>query len=628
MTAERLAGDETVQISLQCDRSKGELDHFWRSTGFTPAKLLLDPDMRQMLTYVGGIPNGGVEYVRMHYPLNLVGADGVETDDPTYDWTDLNNALDVLVENGLRPFFELMGYPSVTGYFTDFQDDEQIRAWKRFVVDLATHLEDRYGRGEVESWYFETWNEPDIPAHWDRFGFAVEHESFCNYYDACSEGLLAVNENLRMGGPGTARTLSPLFKSFVAHCDDGENYFTGERGVRLDFVSVHEKGASPHREDVTPDTQGIIDREMKAYTYLAENHPDLADRPMMNNECDPHTGWVDTHTWRAKPYYAALAAKIVDQHLDQVVDESDYEFQILSNDNGFLGTWGQRTLMTRFGEGGFERGTLDPNRAPERERIDSFELVKKPIFNLMTLLSLLGDTRIDVEHDTGTDDIHVIPTKREDPEQIAVVVSHVRDEITAAGATELKFEFTDVPFSEGVLALYRIDSDHANPYDQWEIQGAPDRPSVSQFEELRGEHNVAGTADVETVSVTEGALQRSVELPRPGVVLALLSEKPNDPPGRVTGLRAEQYHGLDRVEDDVILAWEDLPSRTLKRYEVLYASDPDGPFERVNDVDILTSAYLHPRPPASELPNETGYYAIRAVDYWGRSGERSDIVSV
>ena len=73
------------------------------------------------------------------------------------------------------------------------------RHWKRLVRDLALHLIERYGRSEVETWYFETWNEPDVG--WWTQGEAA----FLRYYDAC----FYLNENgtyrLTMKDGSTAR---------------------------------------------------------------------------------------------------------------------------------------------------------------------------------------------------------------------------------------------------------------------------------------------------------------------------------------------------------------------------------------------------------------------------------------
>jgi L-iduronidase len=63
---------------------------------------------------------------------------------------------------------------------------------------------------------------------------------------------------LRLGGPGTCITISPLFQAFLAHCDTGTNYFTGETGVRLDFISVHEKGIRASKEDLNQRTMALL----------------------------------------------------------------------------------------------------------------------------------------------------------------------------------------------------------------------------------------------------------------------------------------------------------------------------------------------------------------------------------
>lgn len=50
--------------------------------------------------------------MRIHYLLELVTAEGLGTEHPRYDWSLLGVALDVLVNDGLKPFFELIGSPS------------------------------------------------------------------------------------------------------------------------------------------------------------------------------------------------------------------------------------------------------------------------------------------------------------------------------------------------------------------------------------------------------------------------------------------------------------------------------------------------------------------------------------
>ena len=34
--------------------------------------------------------------------------------------------------------------------------------WDGLIVELLKHLESRYGMEELEKWFFEVWNEPDL----------------------------------------------------------------------------------------------------------------------------------------------------------------------------------------------------------------------------------------------------------------------------------------------------------------------------------------------------------------------------------------------------------------------------------------------------------------------------------
>ncbi|XP_064345114.1 alpha-L-iduronidase isoform X12 [Camelus dromedarius] len=175
----------------------------------------------------------------------------------SYNFTHLDRYLDLLRENQLLPGFELMGSPS--GHFIDFEDKQQVFEWKNLVSLLARRYIARYGLKHVSKWNFETWNEPD---HHDFDNVSMTLQGFLNYYDACSEGLRAASPALRLGGPGDSfhpPPGSPLCWGLLGHCHNGTNFFTGEVGVRLDYISLHKKAdplvgwslPQPWRADVT-----------------------------------------------------------------------------------------------------------------------------------------------------------------------------------------------------------------------------------------------------------------------------------------------------------------------------------------------------------------------------------------
>ncbi|TVR16204.1 MAG: hypothetical protein EA401_01715 [Planctomycetota bacterium] len=333
------------QRSYQIDLSaEGErLPIYWNGTGFTPGNLLLRSDMQLTLDYQAAIPNQGMHYVRPHWLLNMVTVRNPGSDQARYDYQQLFSALDQLVNRGMKPIFEIMGFPRVIGsaavtydadaqgqrgrrqqWIPDFQERSDYLLWHDFIIDLTRNLEDRYGSEELKSWYFESTNEPDIHEwFWDQGIPAL-----LNYWDATSSAIKAVNEDYRFGGPGTATVLSPEFKAVIAHCDTGSNAITGETGSVLDFISVHAKNR-PY---------AMIDMEQRSIDWIREHHPRFRSLPFWNNEADPTWGWRRPFWWRPTAWYASFIIQSVDAHNRLLIDTSDINYGLLLNDKGFLGT--------------------------------------------------------------------------------------------------------------------------------------------------------------------------------------------------------------------------------------------------------------------------------------------------
>lgn len=590
------------EIRIDLSESEGKLDHFWESTGFTPASWLLEKEMEQAIIYLGSLPGGGISFVRIHYLLDLVDVKGEDGDEgfPSYDWGKLDQGLDLLVDNGLRPFFELMGNPG--DFFQDFQGERNLLAWKELVRKLVNRYARRYGEDEILSWYFETWNEPDIEHFWP-YGI----EEFLNYYDACVLGLEESGLDLRFGGPGTALTLSDTFKSFIDHCAQGTDRLKGGPVSLPDFISVHEKGVKSHPEDLKPDTSGICEREKDALDYY-KRHSRLTDLPFINDECDPQTGWGRIHTWRALPYYAGIVAKVINQHLRGIMEEENGQYPVLSNDNGFLGSWGNRTHFTRLG-------------AEEEREKGRFELLKKPVHNVMTLLSLLGEERVKVSGlgDPCERDLGGIATG--DDKRVALLLYNSSDKINCSGKTKLNLSFEDLPFERFQLDSYGIGEDCSFPFRVWEELGAPERPSPSQWERIRSAEGLTLLSSTEKVPGEKGSFSLSFVLPRPGVRLLLLSGLDGDrePLAGPHKLEAHHYPGIIEDREDLLLSWtggEGKEWRRVGSYEVLASSSSQGPYKRINEKPLLSTAYVHSRPAGSGPL----HYKVRAL---GRHGEKS-----
>ncbi len=611
----------TVTINVDAAKDIRPLPRIWQSTGFSPANLLLSADMQQQMAYVGAMPNHSIRYVRIHYLLELLRGEGFDTDNPTYDFSLLDRAIDVLIQNNLKPFFELMGNPQ--GYFDNYENAEQVRAWRRLVCELANHYIAKYGLNEVRSWIFETWNEPNI-------GFWRQSEkAFMNYYDACSAGLADADEKLIFGGPGTTgRTkLSDLLVKLLEHCSTGKNVFTGKSPTRIDFISEHVKSVKGHVEDLNPRSMGMLRREKEDIEFIRKKFPQFKNTSFTNNECDPQTGWGQIHTWRAKAYYPAFICKVINQHLIELIDNMDANYGILSNDNAFLGTWGQRSLLTRFGElknvdAGQSGDRSDKYRFEPDPAREQFELIKKPVFNGMELLGLLGSKRCAVECPGDiSSDIGAIASIG-DHNQVAVLIYHSRDQIMSSATAEIELTVCNIPFDKAMLVHYRIDDYRANPFKRWEQNDAPSDPAQALFAQMRDIQEPTMLHEPKEIILENGMIRIQFNMPLPAVSLVILSDKPETPLTSVQNLRFEKYKGLSDKNEQILLIWDVLENNTIRSYEVLYSREKQGLYKRINTPDLISGAFMH------VADTVKGFYRIRAVDYWGRISPDSAIIEV
>ena len=586
----------------------GSLPKFWRCTGFTPAELLLLPEMRQTLSLLGAIPNRGLEFLRVHYLLDLVVAtrNGVRT---SYDWSLFDEALDTMIERGLRPFLELMGNPSAM--FDNFEDMDQVWAWRNLIAELAARCVARYGAEEVRGWWFESWNEPDLP-FW-RWG----ERGLLNYVDACRAGLDTVDPTLRFGGPGTALTLSRTFRAFLAHCEDGTNALTGLPGVRLDFISIHEKGSREHEADLTPRTLGIIERERRAIDYIRARHPRFAELPFINNECDPEIGWLVPHTYRALPYYGALMAKMIHQRQRLLIEGAGADCAIMSNDNGFIGGFPHRTHLAYFGgrkimKAQAEHRTNIASIRAARATEVPFELVKKPALAVTEMLALLGPERCAIDAELGldpdNDGLGVLAT-RWGEDRVAILLYNSVDRIWACGQRRAVLDFVGLPAGDYSIAILRLDDANGCAFNLWDAWQAPDRPTAEQLHLMR----TAGEVSLEVRAQAVGAsgLTLDLTLHLPSVTIILVEQPAAELPGKPTRLRAEPQAGLTERQN-ILLTWRPGLHSGVQTFDVLFAPGPSDSFGLVNPVPLLSAAFVHAREPGR------GRYVVEAKGLAGR----------
>uniref|UniRef100_A0A7N9AUL9 Alpha-L-iduronidase n=1 Tax=Mastacembelus armatus TaxID=205130 RepID=A0A7N9AUL9_9TELE len=606
-------------ITVDVGKPTGRLSHFWRSTGFCPPlphtqahQFDLSVDQQLNLAYVGSVPHGGIQQVRIHWMLELVSAQDIGGQ-PQYNFTHLDQLIGLLWVNGLQPGFELMG--SVSNYFTDFEDKSQVVKWRNLVYVIAKRYIDKYGLGRVSQWNFETWNEPN---NHDFDNVTMSIQGFLNYYDACSEGLRAASTLLRFGGPGDSchsPPHSPYCWALLQHCYNGTNYFTGETGVRIDYIALHKKGGGY--------SLPILQQEVQTLGEIQERFPRFRSLPVYNDEADPLVGWSRPQEWRADVTYAAMVAKIINQHQDLLIADpnSTINFTLLSNDNAFLSyhphPFTQRTLTARF--------QVNNTQPPH------VQLIRKPVLTVMGLLVLLGETQVldQVFSPAATNSstvgvlasIHkpVVPGGS-DSWQAAVLVYNSEDNKSGLfQSCLLCYLYPGV-----VYVTYYMDNNVTNPHQLWRDMGSPDYPTAEQFRRLRSvqDPHVNGPWDVPAGDT----LTLKAKLSVPSVLLIHVCAQPKAVPGQVCNILNAALNTCIRMLKCICSMHESTFSftflcicRCIKTYEVEFSTDHEN-FSRINTQDTIFTSYVYSPGKSVDVG---GVYRVRAVDYWGRSGPYS-----
>ncbi|XP_051498933.1 alpha-L-iduronidase isoform X2 [Apus apus] len=168
----------------------------------------------------------------------------------------------------------------------------------------------------------------------------------------------------------------------------------------------------------------------------------------------------------------------------------------------------------------------------------------------------------------------------------------------------------------GLLALlelayvtYYLDNNQTNPFLKWKNLGSPDFPSPEEFQQIRDAEDPVATGPFPLPE--GGILTLKQDLPVPSVFLIHICARPRSVPDQVTGVRL-----IPLTKGQVIVLWDDgcVNSKCIKTFEVEFS--PDGKaYQRINAKDTIFTLWVY-----SPGRSVSGFYRVRAIDYWGKAG--------
>jgi xylan 1,4-beta-xylosidase len=438
-----------IEFFCNLSESGAPLPHFWEHTvGSDHAPMALRADWQTQLRRCH--QELGFQHVRFHGLLSDdMGTFIINQDKPLYSFFNADQIFDFLLSIGMRPFVELSFMPTalssgnktVFHYRGNITPPRDYKRWGKLISTMVRHWVGRYGLSEVQKWFFEVWNEPNLKAFWSG-----TQEDYFKLYRYTVAAIKQIDPSLRVGGPATAA--SAWIEEFLDFCET--------RKLPVDFVSTHHYPTDAMGQE-GDDT--IAQLAASRRSILREQAQDAKRRargkPLYYTEWNASSSPRDT--LHDESYAAAFAVKTIMEANGLVEGYSFWTFSDIFEENYF---------PSKPFHGGF--GLLSLHGIP------------KPTYRAFELLHGLGTESLLVDGLHETVDAWVVRGAN----KITVLLTNHALPRHDVGKERVKIQLSNV--SEAASAnVQRIDGDHANPQLLWKEMGAPEYLSTAQLDKLQ-----------------------------------------------------------------------------------------------------------------------------------------------
>lgn len=536
------ADDFPVTIHVDAAKSTGELKPIWRFFGADEPNYAYMKHGKKLLAELGDLRPDAV-FFRTHNlltsgdgtPALKWGSTGAYREDtegrPIYDWTILDRIFETYRSLGVRPYVQIGFMPKDLSTRPDpyqhhwrpgakYEDiytgwafpPKDYRKWADLVFAWTQHCLEKYGRAEVESWYWEVWNEPNI-GYWRG-----TPKEFRKLHDYAIDAVRRALPTAKVGGPDTAGG-GLYLRDFIDHCVRGANQATGKRGTPLDFVSFHAKG-SPRLVDGRVQ-MGIADqlRTIDSSFAIIASFPELRGKPVVIGESDPDGCAACSalaypqYGYRNGAIYASYTAASFARKLD------------LADRHG-VNLHGAVTWAFEFEDQPYFAGfrTLATNG------------LDKPVLNVFRMFGRMSGRRVAVESD-GSISLETILRQgvRARPDvsalasidgnKLCVLVWHYHDDDVPGPAARVTVKVSGLPpeAQKARLVQFRIDDEHSNAFTAWKAMGSLQHPTAEQYAQLEKAGKLTALEEPQSARVAGGRATIPLRLPRQAVSLLVIT---------------------------------------------------------------------------------------------------------
>jgi len=536
------AQEATITVDLK--KETGEMKPVWAWFGYDEPNYTYMKDGKKLLSEMAALSPVPV-YVRAH--SLLVSGDGIPalkwgstnayTEDahgnPVYNWTIIDSIFDTYIARGMKPLAQIGFMPEalsthptpykhhwkpgdpyadiITGWAYPPKDYNK---WAALVFEWVKHSVARYGKKEVESWYWELWNEPN--GYWKG-----TQSEFFKLYDYTADALKRALPTAKIGGINIAGTAGAgaqqWLQAFAKHCFYDTNYVTKKIGSPVDMILFHAKGSPKIIDGHVQMNMGRQLSDINAGFKFVASYPQLKNLPVVIGESDPEGCAAcgmktnPSNGYRNGTMYSSYTA-------------ASFARKYLLADSFKVNFTGAVTWAFEFEDQPWFYGFRDL----------ATNGVDKPVLNVFRMFGMMKGNRVAAEGNQmyalktmvdssvrkNYNDVGALAAK--DKRSATVMVWNYHDDDVMKPALPVAVTIAGLTVKSVTLTEYRIDDAHSNAYEVWKQMGSPQNPSKEQIAVLEKAGQLQTIGKIEKLKVTAGKIAVAVTMPQQAVTLIKL----------------------------------------------------------------------------------------------------------
>jgi xylan 1,4-beta-xylosidase len=535
---------QQATITVDLKKETGDMKPVWAWFGYDEPNYTYMKDGKKLLSEIAALSPVPV-YVRAH--SLLVSGDGIPalkwgstnayTEDangnPVYSWTIIDSIFDTYIKRGMRPLAQIGFMPEALStnpvpYKHDWKPGDQYsriitgwayppkdyNKWAELIFQWVKHSVARYGKKEVESWYWELWNEPN--GYWKG-----TQQEFFKLYDYTTDAVKRALPTAKIGGINIAGTAGAgaqqWLHAFVKHCFEDTNYVTKKIGAPVDMILFHAKGSPRIVEDHVQMNMGRQLQDINMGFKFVASYPQLKNLPVVIGESDPEGCAAcgmktnPSNGYRNGTMYSSYTA-------------ASFARKYLLADSFKVNFLGAVTWAFEFEDQPWFYGFRDL----------ATNGVDKPVLNVFRMFGKMKGKRVEVKgsqmYDLGTmvdssvrksfNDVGGLAAK--DKRAATVMIWNYHDDDVMKPALPVAVTIDGIPAITVTLTEYRIDNEHSNSYEEWKKMGSPQSPTKEQVAVLEKAGQLATLGKPQKMKVANGKLVVNIDMPQQAVALVKL----------------------------------------------------------------------------------------------------------